>query len=79
MVAISIHNVQQQIRDHLERVKAGEVIYITEGDEVIAEIRPPISRPSGKRPIGLAEGEVVAPDDFDAPLPHDVLKSFEGE
>lgn len=30
------------------------------------------------RPIGLAEGEFVVPDDFDAPLPEDILRHFEG-
>jgi len=30
------------------------------------------------RPIGLAEGEFVVPDDFDAPLPEDILRDFEG-
>jgi prevent-host-death family protein len=30
------------------------------------------------RPAGLAAGQFVVPDDFDAPLPDDVLKEFEG-
>ena len=30
------------------------------------------------RPIGLAEGELVVPDDFDAPLSEDILRDFEG-
>lgn len=29
--------------------------------------------------MGLAEGDFVVPEDFDAPLPDDVLKQFEGE
>jgi len=29
-------------------------------------------------PYGLAEGEFVVPDDFDAPLPEDILRDFEG-
>jgi hypothetical protein len=35
-------------------------------------------RPAAKRPIGLAKGELVIPDDFDDPLPDDVLDAFEG-
>ena len=31
------------------------------------------------RPFGLAAGEFTVPNDFDAPLPEDVLKSFEGK
>jgi hypothetical protein len=30
-----------------------------------------------KRPSGLAAGEFVVPEDFDEPLPEDVLSSFE--
>jgi hypothetical protein len=31
------------------------------------------------RPIGLAKGEFTVPDDFNAPLPENVLRSFEGK
>ena len=37
---------------------------------------PPLSQP---RPIGLAKGQFTVPDDFNAPLPEDVLQTFEGE
>lgn len=30
------------------------------------------------RPVGLAAGEFVVPDDFDDPLPDDLLDAFEG-
>jgi len=32
-----------------------------------------------RRPIGLAKGEFVVPDDFDDPLPDDILDLFEGK
>ena len=31
------------------------------------------------RPYGLCAGEFVVPDDFDDPLPDDVIAAFEGE
>jgi len=31
------------------------------------------------RPYGLCVGEFVVPDDFDEPLPDEILKTFEGE
>jgi hypothetical protein len=34
---------------------------------------PTLSQP---RPIGLAKGEFIVPDDFNAPLPEDVLQAF---
>jgi hypothetical protein len=33
--------------------------------------------PSEPRPFGLCAGDFQVPDDFDAPLPEDVLRSFE--
>ncbi len=37
---------------------------------------PPPSQP---RPIGLAKGQFTVPDDFNAPLPENVLQAFEGK
>jgi hypothetical protein len=31
------------------------------------------------RPIGLAKGQFTVPPDFNAPLPEDVLQTFEGK
>ena len=31
-----------------------------------------------KRPFGLCAGEFTVPDDFDDPLPEDILRAFEG-
>ena len=36
------------------------------------------SPPSQLRPIGVARGQFTVPDDFNAPLPEDVLQAFEG-
>ncbi len=43
-----------------------------------AEIKPPTPNEKSLRPFGLCAGEFVVPDDFDDPLPEDVLKDFEG-
>jgi len=31
------------------------------------------------RPFGLCAGEFVVPEDFDAPLPEEILQAFEGK
>jgi len=36
----------------------------------------PLSQP---RPIGLARGQFTVPDDFNVPLPQDVLQAFEAK
>jgi predicted RNase H-like HicB family nuclease len=37
------------------------------------------SSSQGPRPFGLSAGDFTVADDFDAPLPDDMLKQFEGE
>jgi hypothetical protein len=54
-------------------VAAGETRVLDERDAAI-DRRVSILRP---RPFGLAAGEFVVPDDFDEPLPEDVLRDFE--
>ena len=52
---------------------------ITQADQPIAEIKPILTKPPQKerRPIGLCEGEFVVPDDFNDPLPGEIIKLFE--
>ena len=40
-------------------------------------LNPPVL--SQPRPIGLAKGQFTVPDDFNTPLPEDVLQAFEGK
>jgi hypothetical protein len=35
--------------------------------------------PGEPRPFGLAKGEFVVPEDFNDPLPEEVLRDFEGK
>ncbi len=37
------------------------------------------AQPTQLRPIGLAKGQFMVPDDFNAPLPEAVLLAFEGK
>lgn len=64
----------------LERVEAGERIVVVRDQRPVAEIQP-IATPTprtGLRPYGLAAGQFRLPDDFNAPLPEDLLREFEG-
>ena len=47
------------------------------GVEVIVTILEKESESKSRRPFGLAKGEFVVPDDFDAPLPEEILAGFE--
>ncbi|NJM87048.1 MAG: hypothetical protein HC847_07520 [Hydrococcus sp. RU_2_2] len=52
---------------------------IVQADKAIAELRPISSSGKQLRPFGLCAGEFTVPDDFDAPLPEDLLNAFEGK
>ena len=81
MTTVSIDEFQRDLIGYLRRVEAGETLLVARADEVVAEIRPVDHAENGKqlRPVGLAAGEFSVPDDFDAPLPDDILRAFEGQ
>ena len=56
-------------------VRAGEEIIIAEAGRPIARLVP-ITPPSGPRVLGGDEGQVRLADDFDAPLPDEVVDAF---
>ncbi|MCI0490996.1 MAG: hypothetical protein L0229_30775 [Blastocatellia bacterium] len=41
------------------------------------EIKPIVSDSETLRPFGLCAGEFVVPDDFDDPLPEEIIEEFE--
>jgi hypothetical protein len=43
----------------------------------VAEIKRVASTPATLRPFGLCAGEFTVPDDFDEPLPEDIVREFE--
>lgn len=73
MVAISLSEIQKDFPAYLRRVEAGESLLITDHDRPVAELKPVSPAPNGQRPFGLCAGEFRVPDDFDDPLPSDVM------
>ena len=59
----------------LKRVRAGEELYISHGKEPIAKLVP-LYAAAQPRVAGSAQGGFVMSDDFDAPLPKDLLAQF---
>jgi antitoxin (DNA-binding transcriptional repressor) of toxin-antitoxin stability system len=73
----TVEQVTHEAAEYLHRAIGGETVVVYQGDQVVAEIRPVIETDQ-LRPIGLAAGEIVVPDDFDDALPPDLLNAFEG-
>jgi prevent-host-death family protein len=78
MSTVSLQDLQRDPAGVLDRVEAGECLVIAREGRPVAELRPLPPAARGPRPFGLAAGEFVVPADFDAPLPDDVLRGFEG-
>lgn len=78
MSTVTLQDLQRDPLSLLARVEAGESIVVTRDDRPVAELRPVVESRRAPRPFGLAAGAFVVPADFDAPLPDDVLREFEG-
>lgn len=62
---------------YLRRVENGETLVISVQNRPVAELRPTVGLVTTPRPFGLCAGEFIVPDDFDSPLPGDILADFE--
>jgi len=77
MLQVSVEEVQRDLPAYLQRVEAGETLIIVRAGQPVAEIKPVASGTKPLRPFGLCAGKFTVPPDVDAPLPEDILKTFE--
>jgi prevent-host-death family protein len=73
--SVGVHEAKTNLSRLLERVSAGEEIVITRRGEEVARLVP--ARRAVVRRLGVDRGRFVVPDDFDAPLPEELLAAFE--
>ncbi len=73
--SVGIHEAKTHLSRLLEEVAAGEEIVITRRGEEIASLVP--ARRASARRLGMDRGRFVVPEDFDEPLPSDLLEAFE--
>ena len=77
METINIHQTKTQLSRLIERVSAGEEIIIARAGKPVARLAPLVRRPP--RRLGRMKGRIWIAQDFDAPLPDDLLDLFEGK
>ncbi|MBI3979015.1 MAG: type II toxin-antitoxin system Phd/YefM family antitoxin [Chloroflexi bacterium] len=72
----------REARTHLSRLireaAAGEEIVIAKAGKPMAKLVP-VTADHPQRRLGSMRGKIWMADDFDAPLPAEVLASFQGE
>jgi prevent-host-death family protein len=76
MLEVGVHEAKSTLSELLRRVAAGEEVTITRSGEPVAMIVPVPRR--GPRRFGADQGVFEVPADFDAPLPDELRKAFEG-
>ena len=77
MRQVNIHEAKTHLSRLVEEVAHGEEIIIAKSGKPVARLVA-IDVDKTPRPRGLLKGKIRIADDFDAPLPEDILKNFEG-
>jgi prevent-host-death family protein len=77
-VVVNLYEAKSRLSALVERAAAGEEIIIAKAGHPKARLVP-FQRAKQLREPGGWEGEVWVADDFDEPLPPDILKAFTGE
>ena len=77
MKKVNIQNAKTHLSRLVEEAVAGEEIVIAKAGRAIARLVP-VPGPASERQLGIDRGRVTIADDFDAPLPEEVLSAFEG-
>jgi prevent-host-death family protein len=75
MTEVGVHEAKTHLSRLLRRVAAGEEIVITSGGRPAARLVPFES--GAARELGFDAGVIAIPEDFDEPLPEDILDDFE--
>jgi prevent-host-death family protein len=75
LTSVGVHEAKTRLSELLRVVAAGHEVEIRRGSVAVARLVPVTT--SGRRTFGHDRGVFVVPDDFDAPLPDDVLTRFE--
>jgi prevent-host-death family protein len=74
---INIHEAKTHLSRIVDEVAAGAEVIIAKAGKPMARLSPIAGLRQPKK-LGLLKDKINVPDDFNAPLPEDVLASFEG-
>lgn len=76
MRTINIHAAKTHLSRLVEDAAGGEEIIIAKAGKPVARLSA-VEALKTRRVLGLLKGKLHLPDDIEAPLPEDVVKSFE--
>jgi prevent-host-death family protein len=79
MKQLNVYEAKTQLSALLDQVSKGASFIIAKSGKPVARLSPIEPRKRRKSRIGFMKGKIKFAPDFDAPLPDDLLKLFEGE
>lgn len=77
MEQVNIHQAKTNLSQLLSRAVLGEEIIIAKAGKPMVRLVP-VEKPTKERVLGQDEGLFTVPEDFNDPLPEDILSGFEG-
>ncbi|MCC5605892.1 type II toxin-antitoxin system Phd/YefM family antitoxin [Nostoc sp. CHAB 5834] len=78
METVNIHQAKTNLSKLLSRVELGEEIIISNRGIPVAKLVPFHNSSNRLNSLGQDKGRFVVPDDFNAPMPEEILAAFEG-
>ena len=76
---LEVHELEDNFLSYIHRIEDGETLIILKDGKPMAEIKPLVAEKQKLRPFGLCIRDFVVPDDFNEPLPEQIIREFEGK
>jgi len=77
MTVVNIYAAKTRLSKLIEEAASGNDVVIARGGKPVARLTR-LDAPKRKLKFGLLKGKIKLSEDFDAPLPNDILAQFEG-
>ena len=78
MTQVNIHEAKTHLSRLIEAAERGEEVIIARSGKPAVRLTP-VEGPGKPRIPGALKGRIRVSDDFDAPLPEEILSAFRGE
>jgi len=77
MKQVNLYEAKTQLSKLVEAAVAGEEVIIARAGKPVARLSA-LEKPAHNRRLGILDGKITIPEDFNAPLPDEVIESFYG-
>ena len=78
MKTVNIYEAKTRLSQLVEEAASGEDVVIARAGRPVARLTR-LQKTGHKRRLGLLDGRFRVPDDFNRPLPDEVLRAFEND